>query len=268
MKILGVPGTQALIENMKKLIAPNAIIVTDTKGILDAEGIINTGEYDNVQVNMTYEDWYKYRKYINSICIANADGTNHHHYSLNFILDKGVLNGFNCNYYESSEIKENVILRWNADTRTWKVQARTTILNQNPKFVVLSNSNMDIDPFHRYYLCVTGDRYLNIKRPTYPVHETEIIIYNNSGTASTIYFSGQLSYTYPNKSSFEIPANSERVFHIHRYENSQVLFVGPTGGNSSVDWSQITNKPTIPVIKEVASVPPSPAANTLYCIPE
>lgn len=229
MKVLSKLGVTALIDQVKKLIPPNTIIVTDTRNILDDQGIIRGGEYDNVQVNMTYEEWYAKRKYINSICIANADGTNHHHYSLNFILDKGVLNGTNCNYYGSSEIKENIILRWNADTRTWKLQTRATILNQNPKYVVLSNSSMNIDPFYRYYLCITNNISLYVTQPTYPVHESEIIIYNNGSYDRTVYFYGDISYQYPNVSYHTIPAGTTRTFYIHRYDSTQGVFAGPVG---------------------------------------
>lgn len=72
MKVLSKLGVTALIDQVKKLIPPNTIIVTDTRNILDDQGIIRGGEYDNVQVNMTYEEWYAKRKYINSICARHT----------------------------------------------------------------------------------------------------------------------------------------------------------------------------------------------------
>lgn len=257
MKFLGIPGLQTLINNFKALIHPNTIVVTDLNNtLLDNEGIVRAGETENVSVDMDYDTWFRHRHNIKFICIKNAAGTNIHQYAINFATKTGVLNGFNCNFWQTSEIKENVILRWNSANGTWKLQTRVTNLTQNPKYVVLTGGSMDIDPFFRYYLCISGNQTLNVINPSYFTCETEIIVFNNSSSESSVTFTGQLSGRYPNETSYKIPAMSERVFHIHRYDTTNVLFAGAVSGGSGAS------------ILEVSTLPTNPVAGTLYCIPE
>lgn len=193
MKFLADSGLTKLIELIKKMVGdsihPNTIIIDDTAGTIcnPATGILNNGTFSNVKVNMDYDTYVAQNRYINSVCILS--GNNHHHYSINYI-NNNVMNGFNCNYYASAEIKENIILRWNPSTKQWTATTRVTMLEQPRKVLQITTSTATLDVLFHNFVSVNVDTTITLTAPSLAPDRTLIALKNPTASPITITFAG------------------------------------------------------------------------------